>query len=88
MKEKSAPTHNSKGTPCNIVMDCGATAHYVVGKKYACSGHKELAFSLLRKQRRGEPALPDVGSFEPEMEALEVEEVKVDRHTLQSMSAE
>jgi hypothetical protein len=76
---KQAPQHNTVGTPCNIVKSCksGKPALYVVGKKFACADHKEQAYQMAKKQRRAEPVLPDVGTFEPEIETVEVEELEV-----------
>lgn len=75
---KQAPQHDTKGTPCNIVTNCrsGKPALYVVGKKFACIEHRDLAFQLARK-RRQEPALPTIGGFEPEIETVEVEEIEI-----------
>jgi len=77
---KQAPQHNTVGTPCNIVKNCESEkpALYVVGTKFACADHRDQAYELARKQRRP-AALPDVGTFEPEIETVEVEEVEVGR---------
>lgn len=50
---------------------------YIVGKFFACIEHKDKAFEMQKKQKRPTP-LPEVG-FEPEIEALEVQEVEVGR---------
>jgi len=76
---KQAPQHNTVGTPCDIVKNCksGKPALYIVGKKFACVEHRDVAYDLAKKQRRVEPVLPDVGIFEPEIEAIEVEEIEI-----------
>jgi hypothetical protein len=83
MSGKQPPTFNSKGQPCTIVADCtsGKPALYVVGTKVACIEHKELAFEMARKGTRtpSPVVLPDVGSFEAEIETVEVEEIEVGR---------
>jgi len=77
---KQPPTFNSKGTPCNIVDNCtsGKPALYIVGKLYACIEHKDVAYEMAKKRRTPEPE-PEVDSFVPEIEAVEVEEVEVGR---------
>ena len=73
---KTGPRHNTRGIPCTIVPDCrsGKPAFYVVGGKVACIEHRELAFQLAKKGVRT-VALPEVGTFEPEIEVVEAEEV-------------
>ncbi len=83
---KQPPTFNSKGTPCNIVSDCtsGKPALYIVGNKFACIEHKELAYEMAKKRRTPEPE-PEVGAFEVEIEAVEVEEIEVGRFAQQTV---
>jgi len=71
MTAKKQPQHGTKGTPCNIVDGCtsGKPAFYVVGSKFACADHRDLAFAL-QKRHRTKAALPEV-DFEPEIEAVE-----------------
>lgn len=75
---KQPPQHNTVGTPCNIVANCtsGKPAHYIVGGKYACIEHKDVAYRLAarRGKKQVEASLPEVEAdlgFEPEVEVEE-----------------
>ena len=87
---KQEPQHSTKGTPCNIVRDCksGSPALYVVGKKFACIEHKDLAYKLAKKQRASQPVLPDVGTFEPEIETVEIEVEEIEVSQFAKMAQE
>lgn len=79
MNGKQPPQFNTRGTPCDIVPDCksGKPSFYVVNGKHACSEHKDVADRLAKGGNRTPIVAPELDSFEPEMDAIEVEEVEV-----------
>jgi hypothetical protein len=79
MDTKQPPQFNTKGTPCDIVPDCtsGKPSFYVVNGKHACADHKDVAYRLAKRGNRTPVVAPELDSFEPEIESVEVEEVEV-----------
>jgi hypothetical protein len=75
---RQPPQHDTKGTPCDIVEGCGKTAFYIVGKKFACGDHRDLAYETAKKRRFvSKAADAEVGNFEPEIEIVDADEAEV-----------